>query len=64
MDRKDHGSMDWFEGKSTGLSPMIFMGKSMVSGLDFPPKNQSIEWISGRNLAKSFCDLLEAWRMG
>jgi hypothetical protein len=35
-------SMDWFKGKFTGLSPMIFMGKSMVSGVDFP-LNQSID---------------------
>jgi len=25
-----HSSMDWFQGNFTGLSPMIFMGKSMV----------------------------------
>ena len=35
--------MDWFKGKFTGLSPMIFMGKSMVSGEDFPQQNQSID---------------------
>jgi hypothetical protein len=31
--------MDWFKGKFTGKpheNPMIFMGKSMVSGEDFP----------------------------
>jgi len=29
-------SMDWFKGKFTPESPMIFMGKSMVSGEEFP----------------------------
>ena len=37
-------TMDWFKGKFTGLSPIYFMGKSMVSGVDFP-LNQSIELI-------------------
>jgi len=36
-------SMDWFKGKLTGTLPYL-LGKSMVSGLDFP-SNQSIEHI-------------------
>ena len=28
----EHYSMDWFKGKLKPESPMIFMGKSMVSG--------------------------------
>jgi len=37
--------MDWFKGKFTSESPMIFMGKSLVSGFDFP-FNQSIDHIT------------------
>ena len=33
-----------FPGKSTGLSPMILMGKSMVSGFNFP-LNQSNQFV-------------------
>ena len=39
-------SMDWFKGKFTGKpheNPMIFMGKSMVSGEDFPLR-KPIHW--------------------
>jgi len=34
-------SMDWFKGNVTG-NPMIFMGKTMVSGSDLPV-SQSID---------------------
>jgi hypothetical protein len=30
------GSMDWFKGKLKSESPILKMGKSMVSGEDFP----------------------------
>ena len=36
-------SMDWFKGKSRPESPMIFMGQSMVSGLDFPNKTNPVK---------------------
>jgi hypothetical protein len=35
-------SMDWFSRENLPESPMIFMGKSTVSGLDFPNKTNPL----------------------
>ena len=41
-------SMDWFKGKFTGKPP-YFMGKSMVSGSDFPKKTNPLIWANYNN---------------
>ena len=38
-------SMDWFQGKLKPNSPSFLLGKSMVSGVDFP-LNQSIDTLN------------------
>jgi len=35
-------SMDWFSRENLPESPMIFMGKSRVSGVDFPNKTNPL----------------------